>query len=221
MLRNETLGERVYKEIKKFVIDGHYSLGQRLMYDEVSKELGVSQTPVKEAFLRLEREGLVETIARRGTFVKEFTNKDLREYLEIRHTLEVFALDKALANIKPEDISEMRKINNKLLESVRHGKNEEVISADAEFHNFFTVASNNEKLMQLMNTLPLTNLFSLAGRGEFFIKNGETYYNEHAEIIDQIEKGNTDEAKRLLDMHLREGIKNTTLSETPSESAEA
>ena len=209
MLRNETLGERVYKEIKKFVIDGHYALGQRLMYDEVSKELGVSQTPVKEAFLRLEREGLVETIARRGTFVKKLTSKDLREYLEIRHTLEIFALEKARTKMTKDDFAQMREINERVLESVKNGKNEDVIAADAEFHNFFTVASQNEKLLQLMNTLPLTNLFSLAGRGAFFLKNGETYYQEHSEIIDSIEKGDTDKARELLDEHLMEGIKNT------------
>jgi DNA-binding GntR family transcriptional regulator len=109
-MSNQTLGEVVYLSLKEWMIKGKLRPGQRLMYDYLSEELNVSQAPIKEAFLRLEKEGLVEIIPRRGTFVKYLTEKDIIEFYEIREVLEGLSARLACMKMEQSDLGYLKKM---------------------------------------------------------------------------------------------------------------
>ena len=115
-MKNDTLGERIFKELKNDILSGFYAPGERLLNEKVAERLGVSMTPVKDALLRLEQEGLVNIIPRRGCFVTQLTDRDIMEYSQIRMSLESLAIDLACTQnlIRPEDLKELTDINNKI-----------------------------------------------------------------------------------------------------------
>ena len=78
-LRRSTLAELAYEELQEQIVSGRLPAGRRLLADEIADSLAISQTPVKEALARLEREGLVEGESRRGSAVRRFTLGDIEE----------------------------------------------------------------------------------------------------------------------------------------------
>jgi DNA-binding GntR family transcriptional regulator len=96
ILRPRSLTAIVIDQIRDLIITGKLALGEQLSENTLAEQLGVSRTPVREAFLRLESEGLVEVRPQRGTFVFQYDATELREILELREVLEAGALRIAL-----------------------------------------------------------------------------------------------------------------------------
>jgi DNA-binding GntR family transcriptional regulator len=96
ILRPRSLTAIVIDQIRDLIITGKLALGEQLSENTLAEQLGVSRTPVREAFLRLESEGLVEVRPQRGTFVFTYDATELREILELREVLEAGALRIAL-----------------------------------------------------------------------------------------------------------------------------
>src|SRR5260221_9041097 len=96
ILRPRSLTAIVIDQIRDLIITGKLALGEQLSENTLAEQLGVSRTPVREAFLRLESEGLVEVRPQRGTFVFQYDATELREILELPEGLEVGALRIAL-----------------------------------------------------------------------------------------------------------------------------
>ncbi|TVR06400.1 MAG: GntR family transcriptional regulator, partial [Spirochaetaceae bacterium] len=84
----EDLAQRVYKLLKQMILQGELCSGQRLPQDELAERLGVSRTPLLSAFSKLEREMLVETVPRRGSFVRAYSSEELLNIYDIRLRLE-------------------------------------------------------------------------------------------------------------------------------------
>jgi DNA-binding GntR family transcriptional regulator len=97
ILRPRSLTAIVIDQIRDLIITGKLALGEQLSENTLAEQLGVSRTPVREAFLRLESEGLVEVRPQRGTFVFQYDATELREILELREVLEAGALRIALS----------------------------------------------------------------------------------------------------------------------------
>ena len=102
------LRELVCENIRQAIIDGTFSPGERLMEIQLADEMGVSRTPVREAIRKLELEGFVVMIPRRGTYVADISIKDITEIYEIRISLDILAAglaDGGVKNIAMHDIS--------------------------------------------------------------------------------------------------------------------
>ena len=91
-LQVNTISHQIYSIIKKAIVSGEYAPGFWLQEVELSKELGVSRSPVREALKQLSADGLVKEIPNKGTFVREFTQKEIIEIYEIRELLESYAI---------------------------------------------------------------------------------------------------------------------------------
>ena len=100
----------IYLQLKQKIIDGKIKAGQPIRQDDIASQFGVSKIPVREALRRLEANGLVEFIPRRGAFVVELTEDDILEMLEIRLALESRALELAIPNMTGEDFLLAREI---------------------------------------------------------------------------------------------------------------
>ena len=98
------LREVVFNTLRQAILKGELKPGERLMEIALAERLGVSRTPIREAMRKLELEGLVVMIPRRGAQVANITEKDLNDVLEVRIVLENMAIEKACARMTEEDI---------------------------------------------------------------------------------------------------------------------
>ena len=101
------LREVVFNTLRQAILKGELKPGERLMEIALAEKLGVSRTPIREAMRKLELEGLVVMVPRRGAQVANITEKDLNDVLEVRITLENMAIEKACANMTDADIRKL------------------------------------------------------------------------------------------------------------------
>jgi DNA-binding GntR family transcriptional regulator len=110
LARPRSLSEMVLDQIRELIVTGRFALGEQLSEGALAEQLGVSRTPVREAFLRLEMENMVEVRPQRGTFVFYYDADQLRDISELRGVLEMSALRIALARNRPRLIESLEKV---------------------------------------------------------------------------------------------------------------
>ena len=146
ILRPRSLTAIVIDQIRDLIIADKLSLGEQLSENTLAEQLGVSRTPVREAFLRLESEGLVEVRPQRGTFVFQYDATELREILELREVLEAGALRIALGR---DSAGLAAALSPQLAagEAAMHNGPAAYQAVDTAFHETLVRASDNRELM--------------------------------------------------------------------------
>lgn len=147
------LRDVVFKTLRQAIITGVLAPGERLMEISLSKQLGVSRTPVREAIRMLELEGLVNMVPRKGAKVASITEKNLRDVLEIRSNLEQFGVSLACERISPAGEEELKNIHTSFKDAVEQGDLLRIVEIDQAFHDAIFHATNNEKLVSTINNL--------------------------------------------------------------------
>jgi DNA-binding GntR family transcriptional regulator len=147
------LREVVCENLRTAIIGGILKPGERLMEIQLAEELGVSRTPVREAIRKLEQEGFVEMLPRRGTYVANISIKDVIDVYEIRIALDVLAAGLAAERITPEELTLLRKQLAIIKEVAEHADMEKIGEYDWAFHEVLYKASKNERLVGIINNL--------------------------------------------------------------------
>jgi DNA-binding GntR family transcriptional regulator len=204
-IRHPTLGEKTYHQIKNLILAGKIRPGERLLYGRLVAALGVSQTPIKEAFTRLENEGYVVTLTRKGTFARKFSPGEIREAFEIREMLEALAARRACAHLNGGRLARMRAISARFTRAARRGDVRACTREDYAFHETLIEMSGNEKLKELMNKTNF-HLLSIAQSSPRFLEISGQYSTMHERIIRAIEERNEKTAERLIREHIRYGM---------------
>mgnify|MGYP000833483630 CR=1 FL=1 len=147
------LRDVVFNTLRQAILKGELKPGERLMEIQLAQKLGVSRTPIREAIRKLELEGLVIMIPRKGAEVAHITEKDMRDVLEVRCTLEELAVALACKNVTPERIMDLRAAN-KVFESAIVSKDVvNIVDADVQFHDTIYAMTDNDRLIQIINKL--------------------------------------------------------------------
>ena len=195
------LRDIVFKTLREAIITGDLQPGERLMEIKLANELGVSRTPVREAIRKLELEGLVIMTARKGAEVAPINEKDLREVLEIRKSLESLACELACKNVRDSDIRKLRSVNDEICKAVESEDIELITKKDVEFHEIICVATDNRRLIQMLHQLK-EHIFRY--RFEYIkeMKNKKTIVDEHNRIIDAIAAKDAKRASREIELHI-------------------
>jgi DNA-binding GntR family transcriptional regulator len=197
-----TLSEEVYKRIRLSLFNNLYKPGDQLDIGQIANDFQVSRQPVKEAIKCLAQEGLVEIRQRVGTFVRTFNRTDVRNVLDIRRMIEIFALqngtvDSASLLVLEREIERMDRFSDK--NSFDYlGYND----ADHTFHKTLVGLSRNDFLMTMYAQL---NAHYVTARA-FYANPVErifTKHGQHLEILQQLRKGDLDCAVSVLDEHIR------------------
>jgi len=200
------LAEKVYEKIKDKILEEDLSPGRRLISDQLAEEMGVSRTPVKEALLRLEKEGFVVSIPRRGIYVKKFSLAEVKEIYEIREALEVLAVRLAAPLINEKQIQAMTKTCHDFQKFVKKKDMHSCLKTDFEFHKLLIRASGNSKLLEVIGSFNL-QLLSIFVKGPQYWSHAVHYIEQHMSIIDALSNHGSDLAQELLREHIREGKK--------------
>ena len=147
------LRDVVFENLREAIVEGRLKPGQRLMEVQLAEQLGVSRTPVREAIRKLELEGLVVMLPRKGAYVANMSLKDLIDVLEIRASLEGLAASLAAERTTDEDIKKLESIVEEFKDGINESNVEALLRKDVEFHECIFKAANNKKLEKMINTL--------------------------------------------------------------------
>ena len=147
------LRDVVYNTLRQAILTGELQPGERLMEIALANRLGVSRTPVREAIRKLELDGLVVMMPRRGAHVAQITEKDLNEVLEVRIGLEEMAVRFACQRISEAQLQEIRQAAREFERLVDKGDLTALAQADEHFHGLIYRATANDCLCGITNNL--------------------------------------------------------------------
>ncbi len=148
-----TIREQVYHRISELISSGKIAPAERIMENRLSKQLGVSRTPIREALHILEMEGFLEAIPRVGYQVKAMAWEELEEICEIRKVNETLAVSWAIGKITPEELDALE-LNLKQAEAdVKGGDPRRFIERDVDYHEIIVRASGSQRLIEICQTL--------------------------------------------------------------------
>ena len=195
------LRDVVFKTLRKGILTGELKPGERLMEIHLANRLGVSRTPIREAIRKLELEGLVTMVPRRGAEVANITEKNLKDVLEVRQALESLAIELACERITEENKEELRQKLDQVETAVRTGDTGAIASADVAFHDAIVEFSGNMRLIQLVG-----NLGEQMYRYRFeYIKDVSKHsqiMSEHRIMFDSIMENDRAKAARIVKVHI-------------------
>ena len=195
------LRDVVFNTLRKAILRGELKPGERLMEIQLANKLGVSRTPIREAIRKLELEGLVLMIPRKGAEVAQITEKNMQDVLEVRKALEELSVQLACERITPEQVEEMKMAAEDFRKVLKSGDVTKIAEADVKFHDIIFAATNNQRLITLLNNLR-EQMYRF--RVEF-LKQKECYphlLEEHDKLIALISGGEVEEACELMGCHI-------------------
>lgn len=161
VIRKEKFSNQACKYIEDKIMSGEYKDGDRLVETKVAKELGVSQSPVREALRELEVMGLVEIKPYSGCFVRSVSERKLQQIYSLRTLLECFAAREGIANITDEALARMDEIFHHMEESAIAGDKADLAKYDVEFHSIIVGAASDpmlEKMWKLVGAPQWTTM---------------------------------------------------------------
>ena len=199
------LRDVVFNTLRRAILRGELKPGERLMEIQLANKLGVSRTPIREAIRKLELEGLVLMIPRKGAEVAEITEKNLRDVLEVRCALEELAVQLACERIDKRGIKELHTAADRFRDVLGSDDITQIAQADEAFHDVIFTATDNERLIQLLN-----NLREQMYRYRIeYLKKKECYpqlLGEHEAIISAIERHDKEKATRITGQHINNRV---------------
>ncbi|MCX8057283.1 MAG: GntR family transcriptional regulator [Ignavibacteria bacterium] len=202
------LRDRIADLIRASILKGKIKPGERLMEIEVAKQLGISRTPLREAFLQLESEGFVKVIPRKGAIVAETTPDDAEETYQIKGALEALAAKLATEQITKEKIDKLIELNERMrkISQSKQKDYSEFLELNSAFHKIINESSGNQKLIRMIGNLRYQtfryNYIFLS-----LISHLKDSVKEHDAIIKALKKKNADLVEKLVEKH-NENAKN-------------
>lgn len=195
------LRDVVFNTLRKAILTGELKPGERLMEIHLANQLGVSRTPIREAIRKLELEGLVTMIPRRGAEVAQITEKSLRDVLEVRRALDALCVELACERISADETERLKKACDEFERATRTGDATTIAEADVALHDIIVQATRNQRLIQLIN-----NLSEQMYRYRFeYIKDESRHDNlveEHRMIYESILYKDKQKAAEASKMHI-------------------
>lgn len=196
------LSLQVYKRIKDMILNDEIPAGEKIVQEKLAAELGVSRMPLHKAFQMLENEMLVESVPRRGYFVRKFDPQEIIDAFECREAIEGVAARKAAEKITKEQVLQLYGLFKPFEDDLNDVDMRAYEQADQEFHKLILQFSGNKVLQKMEmfgNILKKTYQRGLI-RGPI-----ETF-NEHIAIINALENYDGELAEKLLRSHFRRSL---------------
>lgn len=195
------LRDVVFNTLRQAILTGELKPGERLMEIHLADKLGVSRTPIREAIRKLELEGLVIMIPRRGAEVAQITEKNLKDVLEVRRALDALCAELACDRITNEEKNKLKAACHTFEEATKTRDAKVIAQADVALHDIIVEATGNERLIQLIH-----NLSEQMYRYRFeYIKDERQHENlvqEHRIIYESIINNDKETAAKAAKLHI-------------------
>jgi len=203
----ELLSQKVYRILKKRIIEGDFKPREKILEVKISKQLGVSRTPIREALRRLVAEGFVAISPNQGAVVNEVSMEDIEGVLQIRSVLDGLAARLAVKVITEEEIGELENCIKHM--EYYNNKNDALafIKMDAEFHELIYEICGNRQLINIHGNLD--NIFyGFRVKALIISDKLHIFLEEHKKIVEAIKMRNSLKAEMLSRRHASNVMKN-------------
>ena len=196
-IKNRALFELVYDRIKKMIDEREIKPGEKINKKYLVDLLGVSQTPINEALIKLAGEKVIEQRCHRGYFIHQYTNLELSQLFELRASIEGMAARLCVKNMTDEAISEVSKIFENFSLPFPEEHYQDYLSADMRFHECLIEYSGNPFLMDVFSTSQYLQKSNQKG----LLRPAEETLPEHMMIVDALKNRDAHLAQELAIVH--------------------
>lgn len=207
MQSGDSLRIRVFNTLENAILNGEYQEGEGLNELKLSKSLGVSRTPVREALMQLELEGLVKNIPNKGAVVIGVSRQDVEDIYEIRARIEGLAARLCAQKITPQELEELEQCVVLQEFYLQKTDTREMEVLDGSFHRIIFAASKSRPLQTVLtnfhNSIQRARAVSVQAKGR-----AQESVAEHRAILEAIRNGDGELAERLTSQHVQNARKN-------------
>lgn len=200
MMESRPIREIAYDVLKHAIVSGEIPAGERIIETDYAERLHISRTPLREALRKLERDGLVEYVLRRGVVVRAFTINDVEEIYTIRNSLEMLTLPAIIEKATPEHIADLRRRLAEMDELLEKDDVDAISPLARAFHWALTSISNQHRILRVIESQDeYINRFSLMA-----IRQENHRYEaqaEHRRMVDLIEARDLEGLRQLMRAH--------------------
>jgi DNA-binding GntR family transcriptional regulator len=203
---HKNLDAKVYDRLKAMILERKLLPGEKIPQEKLAQDLGISRTPLVNALKVLEKEKLVQSIPRRGFFVRLFTKQEMISIFELREVLEGLAARRAALNISDKEIEQLRGF----FQSFRSVSDIKDIKAyakeDRRFHNFLLDIGAKEFLKSILETYNIIIYSYQVISSEGLVQSPNDSIQDHLGVIDAVSRRDEEAAEILMRNHLRKSI---------------
>jgi len=205
-LKPLSLQHSAYREIKRRIVTAVYRPGEQINTAQICAQLRIGRTPVHLAIHRLESDGLIEIMPRRGVVVKPIDRAQMMELIEARHMIEPEVAALAAVRASDREFSAMRQILDRIPGIAKAGDSEQFMETDLEFHRTMALAARNEPLMEFLAGMHehCTRLYFISVSNK---AHDQRIINEHEEIFAALTRRDAEAARAALRKHI-ESLRN-------------
>ncbi len=200
LIRNLT--EEAYHRIKGFILASEIYPKQKVVIEDVAKQLGISRTPIREAINRLVKEGYIYHILNRGFFVKEITLAEVAELYGAREALEPYLAEEAARRAASSDVTELAKLLARYGDYVERQPRRQRRLLDVEFHLRIAEIAGNAYLREILEVI-LERIVFKQGIASGNLDWGKDAWRQHRCILDALRSNDPKRAKREALHHVR------------------
>jgi DNA-binding GntR family transcriptional regulator len=200
-LDHTNLSKKVVRAIRHQIFSGVLKADERVVESEIARALGISRGPVREALVELEREGLIITYPRKGTYVTNFTDKDIEEIYTLRALLEGHAVTRALDRLEGQDLDRLKDLLNEIGETAEKNDNIDVAQLDMQFHEEICKLADHKRLYDTWKSL-LAQIQMLSATATEYYTNVKDVRKRHEVLVDALVKGDRGYVKECFEQHI-------------------
>jgi DNA-binding GntR family transcriptional regulator len=205
-LRRSNLSEDAYETVRELLLSGkRYSPGQKISVEELSRELGVSRTPLWGAINRLEAEGIVEIVARQGVYLISYDPERAREIYETRVVLEGLTAHLAAAKINERQIAALKANIDAQRARLKKGDFETYYALALEFHKQIARIAGNSTLERLLGVI-LGQIQAMRLQREHMPTHLPQSCDDHEKLLQALKRRNGELAEKIAKAHIRDLI---------------
>ncbi len=197
MLNTKSLKEQVYEYLKEQIHMQQIKPGEKIDMNIISTKLGISKTPLRDALIQLEVENFVSIYPRRGIYVNAVTIDEIKNNYQIIGALEATALRSSMQRITPEDIENMKRTNQTIIELFDRGQYELYYEKNLKFHDIYIKPCGNPRLVSIVDNLK-KRLYDFAHQKKWSQAWTERTSKEHQDLVSAIEKRDIEAAVHII-----------------------
>jgi DNA-binding GntR family transcriptional regulator len=204
--QHENLDQQAYTIIKNLIIERKLLPGEKIPQEKLARDLGISRTPLVSALKFLEQEKLVESIPRRGFFVRLFSKEEMAYIFELREVLEGLAARRAAARITDSQIKKLKSFFKKFIGQKNISDVKAYAREDRQFHNFVIDVGAKEFLKSILHTTNIISFSYQVLHAEGLVRPPDETIHEHLAVIKAISNRDSESAEKLMRQHFKKSL---------------